>query len=140
MRCLPTFRDSAEQIAFTDELEHNSLVRQVTGVERSVRDFESNFMLINYVVVLLVILAAGLSFVVLFTLATTNISERERELATIKVLGFRRKEVHTYVNKETIVLTLIGTLAGIPLGAFLSHMLTYVLVMPLCILPWKYIL
>ncbi|WP_428378538.1 FtsX-like permease family protein [Olsenella sp. Marseille-QA0557] len=122
--------DSAEQIAFTDELEHNSLVRQVTGVERSVRDFESNFMLINYVVVLLVILAAGLSFVVLFTLATTNISERERELATIKVLGFRRKEVHTYVNKETIVLTLIGTLAGIPLGAFLSHMLTYVLVMP----------
>ena len=122
--------DSAEQIAFTDELEHNSLVRQVTGVERSVRDFESNFMLIYYVVVLLVCLAAGLSFVVLFTLATTNISERERELATIKVLGFRRREVHTYVNKETIVLTVIGTLAGVPLGALLSHMLTYVLVMP----------
>ena len=43
------------------------------------------------------------------TLSNTNISERERELATIKVLGFRRGEVHHYVNKETLILTAIGT-------------------------------
>lgn len=122
--------DASAQIAFADELARDPDVRQVTSVEKSVRDFEANFMLINYVVVLLVCLAAGLSFVVLFTLATTNISERERELATIKVLGFRRREVRTYVNKETVVLTLIGTVAGVPLGAALSHLLTYVLVMP----------
>ena len=43
-------------------------------------------------------MAAGLAFAVLFTLSTTNISERSRELATIKVLGFYDREVHLYVN------------------------------------------
>ena len=95
-----------------------------------IRDFESNFMLINYVVALVTALAAGLSFVVLFTLATTNISERERELATIKVLGFRKREVRVYINKELLILALIGTIVGIPLGCVLGHSLTYVLNMP----------
>ena len=79
---------------------------------------------------LLTVLAAGLSFVVLLTLSTTNVSERERELATIKVLGFRKRETRTYINKEMLILALIGTVAGIPLGIALSHALTYVLNMP----------
>ena len=87
-------------------------------------------MLINYVVVLITTLAAGLSFVVLFTLSTTNISERKRELATIKVLGFRRGEVRTYVNKELLILAAMGTACGIPVGTVLGHALTYVLNMP----------
>ncbi len=61
-----------------------------------------------------------------FTLSNTNISERERERATIKVLGFRRGEVHRYINKETIVLTLIGIVAGWPLGYVITRFLTYV--------------
>ena len=65
-----------------------------------------------------------------FTLSTTNISERERELATIKVLGFRRREVYRYINKETIVLTLIGIVAGWPLGYLITRFLTFVLRMP----------
>mgnify|MGYP002582984109 CR=1 FL=1 len=67
---------------------------------------------------------------VLFTLSTTNISERTRELATIKVLGFRKREVNHYVNKETVLLTIIGVVLGIPAGYAFSHMLTYVLKMP----------
>lgn len=59
---------------------------------------------------------------VLFTLANTNISERERELATIKVLGFYDSETHLYVNKETVILTLIGILIGIPLGFLLREL------------------
>ena len=66
----------------------------------------------------------------LFTLATTNISERERELATIKVLGFYDAEVHLYVNKETLILTGIGILLGLPLGSLLGSALTRVLNLP----------
>ena len=73
---------------------------------------------------------AALAFVVLFTLSTTNISERERELATIKVLGFRRREVYRYINKETVILTLVGIVAGFPLGYAITRALTVILRMP----------
>lgn len=86
--------------------------------------------MINVVVYLITFMAAGLAFVVLFTLSTTNISERERELATIKVLGFYEREVHLYVNKEILILTLFGILLGLPLGRVLSGMLTDALRMP----------
>ena len=122
---------TAEQrIAFAEGLARDATYLAVTSIDAGVRDFQTNFMLINYVVALITALAAGLSFVVLFTLSTTNISERERELATIKVLGFRRGEVRTYVNKELLILAGIGTLAGIPVGTLLGHGLTYVLNMP----------
>ncbi|TCL57321.1 putative ABC transport system permease protein [Kineothrix alysoides] len=88
------------------------------------------FDLINAVVLLLIVMAGGLAFVVLFTLSNTNISERVRELATIKVLGFYDNEVHQYVHKETLILTFIGILAGLPLGRFLSGLLTSVLQLP----------
>lgn len=119
-----------EQIAFKDSLADDPIYLSLTSTQEGVRDFTANFVLINYVVVLITALAAGLSFVVLFTLSTTNISERERELATIKVLGFRRGEVRAYVNKELIILAGLGTIAGIPLGTLMAHALTYVLNMP----------
>ena len=88
------------------------------------------FDLINAVVLLLIVMAGSLAFVVLFTLSNTNISERVRELATIKVLGFFDKEVYQYVNKETLILTLIGILIGLPAGRILSGLLLSSLVMP----------
>lgn len=72
-------------------------------------------------VVWILIIAAGLlALVVLYNLSNTNISERIRELATIKVLGFYDKEVYNYVNKETIILTIIGILLGLIGGNFLT--------------------
>lgn len=88
------------------------------------------FDLINAVVLLLIVMAGGLAFVVLFTLSNTNISERVRELATIKVLGFYDNEVQQYVHKETLTLTLIGILAGLPAGRLLSGLLSIVLELP----------
>lgn len=88
------------------------------------------FDLINAVVLLLIVMAGSLAFVVLFTLSNTNISERVRELATIKVLGFFDKEVYQYVNKETLILTTLGILIGLPAGRLLSGLLLYSLVMP----------
>ena len=67
------------------------------------------------------IISAGLlAFVVLYNLANVNISERIRELATIKVLGFYDKEVYDYVGRETTILTIIGILLGLIAGYFLE--------------------
>ncbi|MGN1156984.1 MAG: ABC transporter permease, partial [Agathobacter sp.] len=88
------------------------------------------FRILNLVVYIIITLAAALAFVVLFTLATTNISERERELATIKVLGFFDKEVHAYVNKETLILTSLGIAMGLPIGKIFGEWLMSILNMP----------
>ena len=74
----------------------------------------------NFVVWILIISAGLLAFVVLYNLANTNISERIRELATIKVLGFYDKEVYNYIARETVILTIIGMLLGLIAGYFLT--------------------
>ena len=71
----------------------------------------------NFVVWILIVAAGLLAIVVLYNLSNTNISERIRELATIKVLGFYNKEVYDYVSRETIILTIIGILLGL-LGGY----------------------
>ncbi len=119
-----------DSVSYADTLSRESDVVSCSSVQAMRDEFAKSFGLINCVVVLVTTLAAGLAFVVLFTLATTNISERERELATIKVLGFFDKEVHLYVNKETLILTVIGILLGLPVGRFFSGLLTSVLKMP----------
>lgn len=68
---------------------------------------------IDAVVVLIIVCAACLAFVVLYNLSNINIAERIKEIATIKVLGFYDREVYAYVNRESMALTLIGTLFGI---------------------------
>ena len=122
--------DAAEQEAFANELTDNETFMTVTSTQKMSEEFSQSFSLINTVVYVIIVLAAALAFVVLFTLSTTNISERIRELATIKVLGFRKREVNHYVNKETILLTALGMICGIPLGYAFSQSLTYVLKMP----------
>lgn len=77
--------------------------------------------LVNMVVYLLIGMSAVLAFTVLFTLSNINVSERERELATLKVLGFQPREVASYINKETIILTLIGILLGAPAGYGITY-------------------
>lgn len=75
----------------------------------------------NSIVAILIIAAATLAFVVLYNLSNINISERKREIATLKVLGFYPNEVDKYINKETIILTIIGISMGLFLGSYLSH-------------------
>lgn len=115
---------------YVQKLEERDDVLSVVSTSSMQDAFETSFSLITSVVYLILAMAAALAFVVLFTLSTTNISERVRELATIKVLGFYDKEVHSYVNKETLLLTLLGILVGLPAGTILAQSLTYVLNMP----------
>ena len=136
---------SDEQAAFADTLDGEEQWLSITSVAKMHEQFEQSFTLINVVVYVVIALAAGLAFVVLFTLSTVNIGEREREIATIKVLGFRKREVRTYINKETLVLTLLGILVGLPAGWALSESFTVILKMPsiyfdVVVDPWCYAL
>ena len=118
------------QQEFLDELENAEGILSVISVKSLKDGFGPAFQIINMVVYVVIVLAAALAFVVLFTLATTNISERERELATIKVLGFYDNEVHAYVNKETLILTGLGIVLGMPLGKLLGAWIMSVLDLP----------
>ena len=69
----------------------------------------------------LIVSAGLLAFVVLYNLNNINITERQRELATLKVLGFYDGEVASYVYRETMVITVFGILAGVGIGAFLHR-------------------
>lgn len=137
--------DGEEQIAFADALGEDDRYRSITSVAQLKADFSSAFALIDGIVYIVIVLAAGLAFVVLFTLSTTNIAERQRELATLKVLGFRRGEVHRYVNKETMLLTLVGVLLGLPAGYLLSYSFKFLLKLPAInfatyVSPWTYLI
>lgn len=78
---------------------------------------------LNYVVIILIVASALLAFVVLYNLANINIGERQREIATLKVLGFYDKEVDSYINKESITFTVIGIFLGLIFGYFLTDMI-----------------
>ena len=73
---------------------------------------------LNYVVLLIISCAAFLAFIVLYNLTNINITERNREIATLKVLGFFKNETASYVFRENILLTMIGALAGLLLGKY----------------------
>ena len=119
-----------DQAAYADDLASREGVISCTSTKKLVDSFSDTFQLINAVVYVIIIMSAALAFVVLFTLSTTNISERIRELATIKVLGFYDHEVHVYIDKETFILSAIGILIGMPLGWLFAQTLTLILKLP----------
>lgn len=116
------------QAAYAEKLEDDDAVMKAVSCAHMAESFK--FDLMGAVVALIVALAGGLALVVLFTLANTNVSEREREMATLKVLGLFDKEVHHYVNREMMVLTMMGVVLGLPLGRFVGGLLTAALNMP----------
>ena len=87
------------------------------------RDFRSRvatmMQSLQYIVLVVVLGAAALAFIVLYNLTNINITEREREIATIKVLGFYDGETNRYVFRENIILTVLGALVGLPMGKLL---------------------
>ena len=91
----------------------------ITFNTASKETFHNTIKNLNYVVLIMIISAGALAFVVLYNLTNVNISERIREIATIKVLGFYDKEVSAYIYRENIILTIIGTVVGLGLGTIL---------------------
>ena len=79
----------------------------------------------NYIVALIIVCAGSLAFIVLYNLTNINITERIREIATIKVLGFYAKETADYVFRENLALTAIGAVVGLFLGKWLHWFVMY---------------
>lgn len=82
-------------------------------------DFDDLLGNIDYIIVVLIVSAGLLAFIVLYNLTNINITERQKEIATIKVLGFYDKEVSSYIYRETMILSMIGTAVGLIFGIFL---------------------
>lgn len=97
----------------------NECVKSLTFVKANITRFENMIQSLDLVTWVLIISAGMLAFVVLYNLTNVNISERIREIATIKVLGFYDTEVGEYVYRENIILTLIGGVFGLVLGVAL---------------------
>ncbi len=94
-------------------------VSSVTITEDFRNRIENMMMSLDYVVALVIVCAAALAYIVLYNLTNINITERIREIATIKVLGFYPRETSSYVFRENISLTAIAAIIGLPLGKLL---------------------
>lgn len=93
------------------------------------KDISNQFKLfitsLNKIIILIIALAAGLGFLVLYNLTSINLAERKREVATFKVLGFHSREISKFVFRETIILSFIGLIVGIPLGNILHKYIIF---------------
>lgn len=95
-------------------------VKTVGYNDEQIDSYRTMLTSVDSVVVVLIVAAAALAFVVLYNLTNINIAERAREIATLKVLGFTRKEVNAYIFRETMILSVIGAAVGLVLGIFLE--------------------
>ncbi len=109
------------QNALASDLIQKDAVLGLTFVRDSRDSFAETVENLNYVVVLIILSAAALALTVLYNLTNINITERIREIATLKVLGFYDRETSAYVFRESLVLSLIGDAVGLGLGVYLHR-------------------
>ncbi|MBW3087579.1 FtsX-like permease family protein [Bifidobacterium sp. 82T24] len=119
-------------------------VTSVTSYTKVADDFRNQIKAMNSIVLLIIVCAALLAFVVLYNLTNINVSERIREIATIKVLGFKRGEVAMYIYRENFLLTLIGAVFGLLIGSALHRVIMQAIeqkdiTFGYVISPWSYI-
>lgn len=126
------------------ELLNLDAVANVTLFEDTKNRLTDSMSSLDYVVLLVIACAAGLAFIVLYNLTNINITEREREIATIKVLGFFKKETSAYVLRENVALTAMGIAVGLGLGVLLHRFVMDQIVVDMVsfkvrILPMSYV-
>lgn len=115
-----TLENSNEE-EISKSIMENSIVKGVSFNTSIKENFDNTIKNLNYVVLILIVSAGALAFVVLYNLTNLNISERMREIATIKVLGFYNNEVSAYIYRENVILTFIGIFLGEFLGILLHR-------------------
>lgn len=129
----------SEKLLATDAVTNTSFMsKQIETQEESMANLDS-------VVLIFVVLSGLLAFIVLYNLTNINISERVRELSTIKVLGFFDKEVTMYIVRENIIFTLLGIIGGFGVGYILTDFILQQasmenVIFPLVITWWSYVL
>ena len=112
--------EGVDRDAFSDQLLAMDGVKTVTYSDETIDSYRTMLKTVDSVVVVLVVAAALLAFVVLYNLTNINITERAREIATLKVLGFTSREVDAYIFRETILLSVLGAAIGLMLGIFME--------------------
>ncbi len=120
--CICTKTDETEKKSISDLLLGCNNIGSVVFSDEYSTTFNGMIKSLNLVTVVLIILAALLAFIVLYNLININITERRKELATIKVLGFYDREVSSYIFRETIILTILGCIFGLILGVFMHRL------------------
>ena len=116
-----TTEDEGQRMGLSDSLLSIDGVKTASYNDETVDTYRTMLRSVDSVVVILVVAAAALAFVVLYNLTNINISERQREIATLKVLGFTPGEVDAYIYRETVLLSLIGAIVGMPLGIVMEY-------------------
>ena len=101
-------------------LDETGCVRTVSYNDEVIDTYRTMLRSVDLIVVVLVVSAAALAFIVLYNLTNINIAERVREIATLKVLGFTRRETNAYIFREIVLLSLIGAVLGLVLGVWLE--------------------
>lgn len=109
-----------ERSALSEALRATGAVDTVAFNDEVISSYRQMLKSVDMVVVVLVVAAAALAFIVLYNLTNINITERAREIATLKVLGFTPREVNAYIFREIVLLTILGALAGLGLGVVLE--------------------
>lgn len=113
--------DEAEQDAFSEKMLGVDGVLSVQLNAGASKTFQNMLKIMDLVVIVLIVSAGALAFVVLYNLTNVNITERIREIATLKVLGFYDKEVSSYVFRENNILSVMGAAVGLGLGVALCQ-------------------
>jgi len=122
---------------FLDEAKSISDFVSVTDFSSMISQFETMIEALDLIILVIIITAGSLAFVVIINLTQVNISERAREIATLKVLGFHNTEVNNYIFKEIIILTILGGITGLPLGVLEHHFITNVINMDMVMFSMK---
>ncbi|MBP5431309.1 FtsX-like permease family protein [Ruminococcus sp.] len=115
------FEEGADENLVSAEISKNSYIMQLLRFDVLKERLSKMMSSLDYIVLIVIICAAGLAFIVLYNLTNINITERVREIATIKVLGFFRRETSAYVLRENLALTAMGIAAGSVAGVFLHR-------------------
>ncbi len=115
------FREGTDSTEIATRLSEDEQVNTVIICEERLSYLNDMLDSLKYITLVIIICAASLAFIVIYNLTNINITERIREIATIKVLGFHTGETSRYVFSENLILTLIGSFVGLPLGIFLHR-------------------
>ncbi len=110
-----------DRATFAQQMQGMDAVKTVSFNDETIDAYKTALKSVNMVVVVLIVAAALLAFIVLYNLTSINVAERMREIATLKVLGFTRREVDLYIFREMLILAALGAAIGLVLGIFLEN-------------------
>ena len=118
------FKDLTKENEIMSNIKNsNSHILSTISIANAKKQADVLFKSLNSIVYALIIFSGALSFVVFYSLAYINMSERQREIATLKVLGFYNREVDNYILKEEFIITVLGILIGLVLGTIYAYKL-----------------